>query len=77
MFLRVVCLVGIATSAFGAVRGAYYNHFAIEGDYVLLRRANSHNKHLVSAAGGPINFPVLSTSSTTSEVIWKTTLYIL
>ncbi|MDN3508604.1 MAG: hypothetical protein P0S93_01005 [Candidatus Neptunochlamydia sp.] len=59
MFLRVVCLLGIASSAFGAVRGAYYNHFAVEGNYVLLRRANSHNKHLVSAAGGSINFPTL------------------
>lgn len=57
IFLRVVCLLALTTSAFGSVRGAYYNHFAIEGDYVLLRRANSHNKYLVSAAGGPVNFP--------------------
>ena len=57
LFLRVVCLLGVTAAAFGEVRGAYKNHFAIEGDYVLLRRANSHNKHLVSAAGGPINFP--------------------
>ncbi|QVL57155.1 MAG: hypothetical protein KFB93_07175 [Simkaniaceae bacterium] len=58
LFLRVVCLLGVASAAFGAIRGTYNNHFAIEGDYVLLRRANSHNKHLVSAAGGPVNFPL-------------------
>ncbi|MCP5504746.1 MAG: hypothetical protein H7A41_06305 [Chlamydiales bacterium] len=68
MFLRLVCLLGIVSSAFGAVRGAYYNHFAIEGDYVLLRRAKSQNKHLVSAAGGPVNFsPQLEPSECAKE----------
>lgn len=53
-----ICLFGLVGSAFGAVRGAYHNHFAVELDYVLMRRANSMNKHLVSAAGGPLTLPV-------------------
>lgn len=53
-----ICLFGLAAPAFGAVRGAYHNHFAIELDYVLMRRSNSMNKHLVSAAGGPLTIPV-------------------
>ncbi|MCB1110844.1 MAG: hypothetical protein KDK64_07660 [Chlamydiia bacterium] len=56
-FYLWVALLCCCTSAYGAVRGAYYMHFAIELDYVLMRRANSHNKHLVSAAGGPQGLP--------------------
>lgn len=54
----IVCFLGACSGVFAAVRGAYNTHFALEGDYVLLRRANSHNKHLASAAGGPVNFPI-------------------
>ena len=54
---KVLALFLAANAAFGAVRGAYHNHFAIELDYVLLTRTNSHNKHLVSAAGGPEGLP--------------------
>lgn len=46
------------SAAFGAVRGAHNNHIAFEGDYVVMRRKNSTNKHLVSAAGGPIHSPI-------------------
>ncbi len=60
VLLRMICSLAVTASVFGdVIRGAYHNHFALEGDYVLLRRANSHNKHLVAAAGGPINFPAL------------------
>ncbi len=51
-------MVGVASTTFGAVRGAYNNHIAFEGDYVLMERANSHNKHLVAAAGDPLTLPV-------------------
>jgi len=56
----IIAVIGIASlcaPCFGAVRGAYHNHFALEFDYIYLRRSNSHNKHLVNAAGGPVNFP--------------------
>lgn len=57
MFLKIVCLLGIAASAFSAIRSAYHSHFALEGDYVFLKRENSFNRHLAVAAGGPIHFP--------------------
>lgn len=57
-FVWIVCFMGMCSGAFAAVRGAHNNHIAFEGDYVLLRRANSHNKHLASAAGGPVHFPI-------------------
>lgn len=44
-------LMMVGTSLMGAVKGAYHNYFSVELDAVLLRRANSHNKHLVAAAG--------------------------
>ncbi|MGE3715818.1 MAG: hypothetical protein AB7G16_04700 [Simkaniaceae bacterium] len=55
-FIALIGIISFCAPLLGAVRGAYHNHFAIELDYVLLRRANSQNKHLVEAAGGPINF---------------------
>ena len=39
-------------STYGTVQGAYYQHFSIELDYVLMRRANQE-QHLVAAAGDP------------------------
>lgn len=54
-------LLSICSSAFGAVQGAYYMRFAVEMDYVLMRRANSHNKHLAAAAGGPQEIPISAT----------------
>lgn len=42
-------------SLFAAVEGTYHHYFALEGDFVLLRRANSAHKSLVVAAGGPIS----------------------
>lgn len=52
--IAVIGLLSVSASCFGAVKGAYHNHFAAEIDYILIRRANSHNKHLVAAAGGPV-----------------------
>ncbi|MEM8727215.1 MAG: hypothetical protein AAGE99_00655 [Chlamydiota bacterium] len=49
-FLKLSCLLAIATDVFGAIRGAYHNRFAVEGDYVLLRRTRFDNKRLVSTA---------------------------
>ncbi len=51
MWKAVACFVLVLSSVWGRVAGSYDNYFALEADYVLLRRANSHNKHLVSAAG--------------------------
>jgi len=57
VLLTLVILVSLSAPIFGAVKGTYYNHFAIELDYLLFKRANSsHNRHLVEAAGGPVNF---------------------
>ena len=57
-FLWIALLLGSCASTYGAVQGAYYQHFSIELDYVLMRRANSQNKHLVAAAGGPQGIPI-------------------
>jgi len=60
-FLYLLLIVGSLTQGYSAVRGAYHQYFSLEGDYVVLRRANSSNKHLVSAASGPIFTPIYAT----------------
>jgi len=46
---------GISLPAFAASKGAYHHHFALEGEYLLWRRAKSLSKPLAKAAGGPIS----------------------
>lgn len=43
------CYVG---TLLGVSEGRHHHYFAVEGDYVLLRRANSHGKTLVVTPGG-------------------------
>ena len=46
--------------SFAAVRGAHDHKFAVEGDFLLWRRAKTRSKSLAKAAAGPITFnPVL------------------
>ncbi|MCB1107362.1 MAG: hypothetical protein KDK76_04620 [Chlamydiia bacterium] len=52
-FFWQILVATLFANVYGAVQGAYYNHFAIELDYVFMRRSNSHNKHMVAAAAGP------------------------
>jgi len=49
-----LALISASLPAFGAIKGAYYHNFAIEGDFVLWRRAKSLRKSLVKASGGPL-----------------------
>ncbi|NGX51029.1 MAG: hypothetical protein K1060chlam2_00886 [Chlamydiae bacterium] len=60
MRTAIIALLGIVSlyaTCYGEVRGAYFTHFAVELDYLYLKRDNSHNRHLAVAAGGPVNFP--------------------
>jgi hypothetical protein len=57
-FVWIVSFIGVCSSAFATTRGVHNTHIAFEGDYVLLQRSNSHNKHLASAAGGPLHYPL-------------------
>ena len=53
-FLLIATLLFFLSSSFGAIKGIHDHFFAVEGDYVLLRRAKSLSKSLVQAAGGPL-----------------------
>lgn len=48
-----LALISVSLPAFGAVQGAYHHRFALEGDFLLWKRAKSLHKSLVQAAGGP------------------------
>ena len=61
LYIILTLLIGCVANGYGAVQGAYYQHFSVELDYVLMRRANSQNKHLAAAAGGPEGIPIEST----------------
>ncbi|MCB1116703.1 MAG: hypothetical protein KDK71_09565, partial [Chlamydiia bacterium] len=69
--LGIVFFLGVCGTVFGAVRGAYPIHFALEGDYILLRRRNSHNKHLAAAAGGPIHYPISAMEPNCAKEVGK------
>ncbi|MEM7174761.1 MAG: hypothetical protein AAF443_02390 [Chlamydiota bacterium] len=64
-----------AQPLFGAVEGRYFHYFALEADYVLLRRANNHDKSLVvvpsSAGSSATDTTMISSANLVNDMPFK------